>query len=474
MSLLSLFTPLIIRTFFVDASEIIDGGNEFGYDLSNQLSTDVSTNLWISPFCITSCFALAYPGSSGETQTQIANVMGYPTDSVNASDITQQFFALQSSIENTFDGTSTENTFNKTYSSVDPPPSPVPKASVIVIANKIYSSDVLTLKQPFIDALHYGTQPFIEYNFDFTADNAHTIINSWVKDNTNGLIHKIIDEHQDISNWGLVAMSAIYLKGSFRSQFKTELTSAHSFYSNSLRTTQVGGCHLMHQISTFPYYSDGNYQFLKLAFVDDLFVLFALPINHKLYDNKNGLITDSFLIQTAMQKFEFKRVALALPKISVEAMYVLNDPLKDLGMQHAFDSELANFSGISDKALKIDVVIHKTMVEMDEKGLVAAAVTLIGMDESAAVKSPTPKLFKADHPFQMFIIDGSHDDNILFMGQVNDPGIPDGSSTPVYDESTNSIWSNFKLYNRSSAVLDMNCNFSVICIGILLAFVTLS
>eukprot|EP01084_Bolivina_argentea_P117899 209291_1 len=456
-----LFAQLIISAFAVDNSEIIEGGNEFGYDLSNKLFTDESTNLWISPFCITSCFALIYPGSNGETQTQIANVLGYPTgNSVDASDITQQFFTLQSSIESTFDGVRT-NEYD-------------PKPSVIGIANKIYSSRSLTLKQPFIDALNDGTHSFIDYDFDFAADNATTIINTWVKDNTNGLIDSIIPEDADISPWRLVAMNAIFLNGSFHFQFAKEFTSAHTFYSNSRRDAEFADCHLMHQIEDFDYYSDGDYQFLKFPFTDsnDLLVLFALPINEDLYENKNGLITDSDVITTAIQNLESNYVALALPKLSIEAMYTLNEPLKELGMVNAFESS-ADFSGISDTALQIDVVIHKTMVEMDEKGLVAAAVTLISMVESAVVEKPTPILFKADHPFQMIIIDGSHDDNILFMGQVNDPGIPEGSDTPVYDESVDSIWSDFTLYiddddddDSSGAVTNMNCSFVAVCTAI--------
>eukprot|EP01083_Nonionella_stella_P180344 642857_1 len=205
------------------------------------------------------------------------------------------------------------------------------------------------------------------------------IINTWIKDNTNGLIDSIIPEDQDISHWRLVAMNAIYLNGSFRYPFETKLTSAHTFYSNSLRTTKVADCHLMHQSEDFYYYSDGDYQFLKFGFYDSyaLFVLFALPINHELYDDKNGLITDSGVVKAAIQKLKSTYIALALPKISIEAMYTLNEPLKDLGMTDVFDFS-ADFSGISDTELKIDVVIHKTMVVMDEKGLVAAAETFSG------------------------------------------------------------------------------------------------
>ena len=203
---------------------------------------------------------------------------------------------------------------------------------------------------------------------------------------------------------------------------------------------KVSECHLMHQTGDFAYYSNGEYQFLKFSFSDsaELYVLFALPIT-------DTLITDKSVIDDALKKLESTYVALALPKLSIEASYTLNEPLMDLGITDAFTSN-ADFSAMAEnQKLKIDQVIHKTMVKMDENGLVAAAVTIIDMMDGAIDEEelPIPILFKADHPFQMFIIDGDHDNAILFMGDVNKPGIPKGSDVPKYNESANPIWNNF-------------------------------
>ena len=413
-----------IEALVVENANLIEGGNEFGYNLARNLHNhDKSSNIWISPFCISSCFALVYPGSNGETRSQIANVMGYPTDNTFA--VTKQFIQLQSSIENTYNGTSDDSFWAR-------------KISIIGIANKIYVSNTLSLKQSYVNALNDGHHSFIQQGFDFTSNNAAQIINQWVDKSTNGLIDSIIDKKTKISGWKLAALNAIYLNGTFRSQFKKYMTSSNPFYSDASRTKKISNCHLMHQYENFDYYSNGEHQFLKFPFSDsaDLFVLFALPTS-------GNRITDKSVIDVALKKLESTYIALALPKLSIEASYDLNEPLKHLGMTDAFLPS-ADFSGMSEDTLEIDKVIHKTMIKMDENGLVAAAASIIAMKIGGAFKKqPTPILFKADHSFTMFIIDGQHDNAILFMGNVNNPGIPQGSDIPTFDESTDPIWNNF-------------------------------
>ena len=416
-------------------SSLILGNSEFGHDISAVLYEDSRTNIWISPFSITSCFSLIYPGSAGNTQSQIADTLGYPLDS-DSSAVTDEFFDLQSSIENMYNGS------KMAYMGWGEQ-----RNSIIGIANKIFSSKDLVLKSSYISALDDGDESFIESDFDFGANNATDIINDWVYDNTAGLIDEIVSEDEDISNWKLAALNAIYLNATFKFQFKEHKTSKHSFYDTLQRENVVADCHLMHQMDYFEYFNDGNYQFLKFPFEDDhnLFALFALPVNSEVYSDNNGLISDWNVVNDAISNLESTYIALALPKLSIDASYTLKEPLQEMGMVDAFEDN-ADFSGMSNASLKIDSVIHKTMVEMDEKGLVAAAVTMIGMVESLGYPGmtvPIPVLFKADHSFQLFIIDGEHENTVLFMGQINDPGIPEGSDEPSFDESSDGIWNDF-------------------------------
>merc|ERR1719145_96490 len=64
--------------------------------------------------------------------------------------------------------------------------------------------------------------------------------------------------------------------------------------------------------------------------------------------------------------------------------------------------------------------------------------------------APPPILFKADHSFQMFIVDGEHENTVLFMGQINNPGIPEDAETPTYDESRDPIWTDYPVIVETS------------------------
>ena len=70
------------------------------------------------------------------------------------------------------------------------------------------------------------------------------------------------------------------------------------------------------------------------------------------------------------------------------------------------------------KSLKIDKVIHKAYVKVNEEGTEAAASTAVVMKLKSAATVPT--VFKADHPF-LFIIKENSTGTILFLGRLYDP-----------------------------------------------------
>ncbi len=134
---------------------------------------------------------------------------------------------------------------------------------------------------------------------------------------------------------------------------------------------------------------------------------------------------DSFTtLLSDMDTAERKGVHVVLPKVSIEANYELNDPLIALGLGDAFTGA-ADFSRLIEGAgpgdLVISKVLHKTFLDIDEKGTEAAAATAIIMERTAIfIPDEDPVEFRADHPF-LIALRHKPTGTVMFMGRVEAP-----------------------------------------------------
>src|SRR5437660_8255268 len=69
--------------------------NELAVDLHRQLATG-NENLCVSPYSIESALAMTFAGADGETRTEMARVLHFPSD---ASGVPASFASLQHSLE---------------------------------------------------------------------------------------------------------------------------------------------------------------------------------------------------------------------------------------------------------------------------------------------------------------------------------------------------------------------------------------
>ena len=178
----------------------------------------------------------------------------------------------------------------------------------------------------------------------------------------------------------------------------------------------------MHQIFDHLRYSHDalpGYQLAELPFTaSDLSMVLVLPTS----DDK-GIVTSSEVL-TALAKLQTTRVALALPKFKFKSKYEdnLKEALQAIGVISPFFGDLCGLYGycgpFSDK------VIQKTVIDVNEKGVEAAAVTAIMVLESAG-PSEDPILMMLDHPFQFFIYDHT-EDLVIFEGRLGAQEIPEG------------------------------------------------
>ncbi|PIO67788.1 hypothetical protein TELCIR_10453 [Teladorsagia circumcincta] len=99
--------------------------------------------------------------------------------------------------------------------------------------------------------------------------------------------------------------------------------------------------------------------------------------------------------------------------MKMETDFELKDALIAMGVTEMF-SDQANLTGIAkEPPLKVSDAAHRALIEVDEEGTTAAAVTVFKIAlTSVAVVAPV--IFRADHPF-LFILTKNNDP--LFVGQ---------------------------------------------------------
>jgi serpin B len=173
----------------------------------------------------------------------------------------------------------------------------------------------------------------------------------------------------------------------------------------------------------FSYHSGKDCQIARLPYGRDKVAMYVfLP--------DEGVSLDSFIAnlnQTAHDEYVSRLqpeegLVVKLPKFEVEyGVKHLNSVLEKLGMEIAFDRYEANFSGIASTApgnLYISYADHKAIVEVNEKGTTAAAVTVVGIGITSV--GPTPRSFVVNRPF-FFEIRDDRSGSILFMGKILNP-----------------------------------------------------
>ena len=101
------------------------------------------------------------------------------------------------------------------------------------------------------------------------------------------------------------------------------------------------------------------------------------------------------------------KVNAALPKFKSEYSEELKKTLQKMGLTEAFDSVNADLTGVGSALndnLYIDDVLHKTFIEVDERGTKAGAATAVMMACGAVIDEEVKTVY-LDRPFVYIIAD---------------------------------------------------------------------
>jgi serpin B len=284
------------------------------------------------------------------------------------------------------------------------------------VANSIWPHVEYPLLKDYLALVkqYYDVEIFtVSYEDSETA--RHTI-NAWVEKKTEYKIRELVASGILNSLTRLILVNAIYLKGNWVSQFDKRLTRNAPFWVTPAEQVQTP---MMKKVDEFSYGESDDLQILELPYAGyELSMIVLLPRNvDGLRELEERLTAENLPKWTNI--LEPMDVEVLLPRFKITFPFRLDEMLKSMGMEDAFDSDGADFSGMDGtKFLYIGAVLHKAYVSVNEKGTEAAAATAVEM--SFGGFSPSPPSFRADHPF-IFLIRENSTGSILFLGRVVNP-----------------------------------------------------
>ena len=241
-------------------------------------------------------------------------------------------------------------------------------------------------------------------------------VNNWCKAKTHGKINKILDRLD--ANTAMILLNAVYFKGKWTKPFEKDDTVEKDFYNFGANPVKV---EMMRMKGKMAYFEDSTVQVLKKDYVDDnISAVFILPNKAVNINTFIAKITDERL-EEYYSKLKNVKVELEVPKVELEFSGDLDEILRSLGMQEAY-SDNADFGKMTNNNdIRINKVIHKTYLKVDEDGTEAAAVTAVVMNfKSMAPREEIVYKMHINRPFVLLLLDEKLPKkyNLLFMAKV--------------------------------------------------------
>lgn len=342
------------------------------------------TNVMISPESVMMALGMTANGAKGETLSQMETALGGQSiDTLNK--------AMQYRMTKYMN--SSDVTFNA--------------------ANSVWVRDDaerIKMKQDFCDKVKsaYNADSFLA-PFDDTTLND---INTWVCNNTNNMIPTILEQIKESDVAYLI--NAMAFEGEWAESYEDYRVREDDKFTNgkgeeekvSMLYSEESGYFKDENTTGFlKYYKGYDYAFMAMLPSEgtDIADYVANMDGEKL----------SKLWQSAGGKAN-----VCIPEFSYDYDKELSSDLKAMGMNIPF-TEAADFSNMSETSeLYIELVIHKTHIELDRNGTKAAAATAVVMTDEAVMEPEEVKEVYLNRPFVYAIVD-TESGTPVFIGAVN-------------------------------------------------------
>lgn len=385
----------------ISATDLMDGitpGNISGKNVNDKFIANTTNfyvelfkktikedeNSLISPLSVMLALSMTANGADNDTLTQMQTLLG---GDIALDELNEYLYSYVSSL-------------------------PSESKSKLDIANSIWFRDEenrLTVKKDFLqkNADYYKAAAYKAAFDSKTLDD----INGWVKDKTDGMIEKILDEIREDAVMYLI--NAVVFDAEWKTVYSKENVMNGQFTSIKGEKQNVDFMFSEEKL----YLDDGKATGFIKPYAGDKYSFAALLPNENvpINDYISSLTGEGF--SKTVKNAKTTAVSATMPKFSYDYTILMNDALKSLGMTDAFDGGKADLSRLGSSTrgnLYIGEVLHKTFISVDELGTKAGAVTKVEIRDEAYYETKTVKL---DRPFVYAIIDNATGLPV-FMGTV--------------------------------------------------------
>lgn len=356
-------------------------------------------NLIASPYSAWLPLAALVNGCSGATQEQLLKVIGEA--GIDTETLNQTVKAVNAGLSQEERRKSYEE-YGETFE------------SPLKIANALFVQKDAAVNQTF-EQLFSDNYDGKLFSVDFSDSSAANAINSWASEKTDGKIVEIVDSF-DADTVAAIA-NALYFSDSWSSPFLEENTTEGTFHG----AKQDENAEFMNQkLSDGIYYEDETMQAIVLWTTSGGQMVLCLP--------KDGYSAEEVLQSLTTEKLQkisgadYRCVQLSLPKFKLESnVFSIKEALEAMGIPLMQATDAALTEVLDNEALYISSAQQSAMVEVDENGLTAAAVTVMGLEKMALMPETDPIELTFDSPFAFVLTGNGEDagDQILFTGVVN-------------------------------------------------------
>lgn len=290
----------------------------------------------------------------------------------------------------------------------------------IRLANGCWVDHSVKLKKQFLKEYAERPNSRVE-SVDMNAPKSVVdYVNAWANKTTEGTIPNLLSESTITPQTRMILCNSLYMNLPWELAFKPRSTYRHLFTDQNNNESLLK---FMFKLGYMEYSYEKDFHLIvrNLGEGDQALCIIVPKDGHSLAEVEEQLTAKK--LSKLMNRTYDQLVGLSLPKFTMEGEYDFKQPLKNMGANEMFGLKADLSEMTTTESLLVESIRQKVKIDVNEKRIVATAVTVVRSGQMSAVGMPDPEeplYIAADRPFMFFIID-KPTNGIFFMGRYAIP-----------------------------------------------------